>query len=176
MASPSPTEAPIAAPAAADATASPPAPYGEPPRIRFVGVGVNRLSSGRCRATVTLQRIDGEVVHGSADVEASAAGDLRGPAAATVEALHRATHSGHRFTLLGVKSVRAFDRQVVLVQIGFVAGDRPGHAPVALVGAAFADADLMRATVLAVLNATNRVLWTPQGAPRGAAPEAPGAA
>jgi hypothetical protein len=30
------------------------------------------------------------------------------------------------------------------------------------VGSAFADGDLMRATVLAVLNATNRVLWSPQ--------------
>ena len=170
MASPSPTEAPTAVPA--DSMAPSTTSYGEPPRIRFVGVGVNPLNSGRCRATVTLQRIDGELVHGSADVEASAAGDLRGPAAATVEALHRAVVAGHRFTLLGVKSVRAFDRHVVLVQIGFVAADRPGQPPTALVGAAFADADLMRATVLAVLNATNRVLWTPHGTPPGASPRA----
>ncbi len=134
---------------------------GEPPRIRFIGLGVSRGSSGRCRATVTLERIDGGTVDGAADVEASAAGDLRAGAAATLDALHRASSSGHRFALLGVKSVRAFDRHVVLVQLGVTAAEGAVGVPAQLVGSAFADGDLMRATVLAVLNATNRVLWSP---------------
>jgi hypothetical protein len=136
---------------------------GEPPRIRFMGLGVSRASSGRCRATVTLERVDGERVEGAADVEASAAGDLRAGATATLEALRRASRTGHRFTLLGVKSVRAFDRHVVLVQLGVTGAGAGAAAPAQLVGSAFADGDLMRATVLAVLNASNRVLWAPHG-------------
>ena len=138
----------------------------EPPRIRFIGLGVSRASSGRCRATVTLERIDGQLVDGAADVEVSAAGDLRGAATATLEALHRAAGTHHRFALLGVKSVRAFDRHVMLVQIGVTFADGAGGTQTPLVGSAFADGDLMRATVLAVLNATNRVLWVPQGVPQ----------
>ncbi len=146
-----------------DAPAQPPRPdaaRGEPPRIRFMGLGVNRAPSGRLRATVTLEGVDGRRSEGAADVEPSAAGDLRAGAAATLAALHHAAGTGHRFSLLGVKSVRAFDRHVVLVQLGFVpAGGADG--PLSLVGSAFSDGDLMRATVLAVLNASNRVLWTP---------------
>ncbi len=135
---------------------------GDPPRIRFMGLGVSRASSGRCRATVTLAAVDGRLAEGAADVEASAAGDLRAAATATLDALHRAAGSGHRFTLMGVKSVRAFDRHVVLVQLGVTTAGAPS-TPTQLVGSAFADGDLMRATVLAVLNASNRVLWAPQG-------------
>lgn len=136
---------------------------GEPPRIRFIALGVSRASSGQCRATVTLERVDGTTVEGAADAEASAAGDLRAAAVATLEALHRAARSEHRFSLLGVKSVRAFDRHVVLVQVGLAAAPGTTGAPTQLVGSAFADGDLMRATVLAVLNASNRVLWVPPG-------------
>jgi hypothetical protein len=135
---------------------------GDPPRIRFMGLGVSRASSGRCRATVTLAAVDGRLAEGAADVEASAAGDLRAAATATLDALHRAARSGHRFTLMGVKSVRAFDRHVVLVQLGVTTAGAPS-TPTQLVGSAFADGDLMRATVLAVLNASNRVLWAPLG-------------
>jgi hypothetical protein len=146
--------------------AAPHAPRGEPARIRFTGLSVHRAPSGCCRATVTLERTDGQPVEGAADAEAGTAGDLRAAAMATIEALHRAAKSGERFTLLGVKHVRAFDRYVVLVQLGRVGlaavrGPSGDGAPAQLVGSAFTDGDLMRATVLAVLNASNRVLWTP---------------
>jgi hypothetical protein len=75
-------------------------------------------------------------------------------AEATLEALHRAASTGHRFELLGVKTVRAFDETVVLAQVAVVAG----RGPTRLVGAAMGDDDQPRAAVLAVLNATNRVL------------------
>jgi hypothetical protein len=112
---------------------------------------------------VSLERTDGEAVDGAADVEASAAGDLRAAAAATLDALHRASRTEHRFSLMGVKSVRAFDRHVVLVQVGLAAAAGSAGRPTQLVGSAFADGDLMRATVLAVLNASNRVLWVAPG-------------
>ena len=151
----------VPAPAAPAAPAALLAPRGEPPRIRFVALRVSRAASGRCRAEVELEAVDGRTVVGAADVQAIAEGDLRAAAAATLDALHQAGPAGTaapRFTLLGVKSVRAFDQHVLLVQVGV----EPGVGrPARLVGSAFADADLMRATVLAVLNASNRVLWGP---------------
>ena len=103
---------------------------------------------------VELQRLDGSTVLGSREGHAIALGDLRIVAEATIDALHLASTSGLRFELLGVKTVRAFDETVVLVQVAVVAG----RAPVRLVGAAMGDTDLPRAAVLSVLNATNRVL------------------
>jgi hypothetical protein len=146
-----------------------PAPSrGEPPRIRFVALRVSRAPSGRCRAEVELQSVDGRTLCGAADVQAIAEGDLRAAAAATLDALHQAGQSGAsggkgpRFALLGVKNVRAFDQHVILVQLG--AESTSGEPPRRLMGSAFADADLMRAAVLAVLNASNRVLWGPHAA------------
>jgi hypothetical protein len=140
-----------------------PAPSrGEPPRIRFVALRVSRAPSGRCRAEVELQAIDGRTLGGAADVQPTVEGDLRAAAAATLDALHQASETGPRFTLFGVKNVRAFDQHVILVQLGadrFGATRTEGERPVRLMGSAFADADLMRAAVLAVLNASNRVLW-----------------
>ena len=147
-------------PASPPASAAPPAPArGEPPRIRFIALRVSRAASGRCRAEVELESIDGRAICGAADVQAIAEGDLRAAAAATLDALHQAGDGRHRFTLLGVKNVRAFDQHVILVQLSHD-GSTDGR-PTRLMGSAFADADLMRATVLAVLNASNRVLWGP---------------
>jgi membrane-bound lytic murein transglycosylase D len=76
---------------------------------------------------------------------------------ATVQALGRANSGGRRFELLGVKNVRAFDQTVVLVQVAVTGGDVPPR----LVGSSVGDDDLVGATVRAVLNASNRVLWVP---------------
>lgn len=136
---------------------------GDPPRIRFVAVRVSRAAGGRGRVEVELETVRGQSVCGTAEVQAIVEGELRAAAAATLEALHQATEVGHRFTLLGVKNVRAFDQHVILVQISLTEGpglDAEGR-PLRLVGSAFADADLMRGAVLAVLNASNRVLWAP---------------
>ena len=96
-------------------------------------------------------------------MQATAEGDLRAAAAATLDALHGASGTAHRFTLLGVKNVRAFDQHVLLVQLGVAApaGAAAGDGPTRLVGCAAAAEDLMRAAVFAVLNASNRVLWRP---------------
>jgi hypothetical protein len=120
----------------------------------LVALRAHRAPSGQCRAEVELQRADGERVVGAREGRAIALGDLRIVAEATLEALHRVATTGHRFELLGVKTVRAFDETVVLAQVALVAG----RGPTRLVGAAMGDDDLPRAAVLAVLNATNRVL------------------
>ncbi|GLC28086.1 hypothetical protein [Roseisolibacter agri] len=127
---------------------------GEPRRVRLLALRAQRFPSGLCRAEVELQRLDGTTVVGVREGHAIALGDLRIVAEATLDALHRASSSGMRFELLGVKTVRAFDETVVLVQVAVVAG----REPVRLVGAAMGDTDLPHAAVLSVLNATNRVL------------------
>ena len=127
---------------------------GEPRRVRLLALRAQRFPTGQCRAEVELQRLDGATVVGAREGFAIALGDLRIVAEATLDALHRASSSGVRFELLGVKTVRAFDETVVLVQVAVVAG----REPVRLVGAAMGDTDLPRAAVLSVLNATNRVL------------------
>lgn len=134
--------------------------HGEPPRIRLVDVRIRRPPSGHVDVDVDLQRVDGGRVTGHGAGHASAFGDLRIAADATVAALNRAAHSEHRFELVGVKSVRAFDHTVVLVLIALVGGDGPSR----LVGSAFAHADVAHAAVLAVLNATNRVFCRPTDA------------
>lgn len=130
---------------------------GEPPRIRFVALRVQRSSAGLCRAEVELARLDGAHVVGVHSGQSIALGDLRVAAEAAVAALHLASTTEHRFELIGAKSLRAFDQTVVLVQLAVVAG----RGPARLVGAAFGEQDTARAAVLAVLNATNRVLWSP---------------
>jgi hypothetical protein len=132
-----------------------PEPSGlEPRRVRLVSVRAHRAPSGQCRAEVELQVAEGEQVVGRREGHAIALGDLRVVAEATIEALHRCAVTGHRFELLGVKTVRAFDETVVLAQVAVV----EGRGPTRLVGAAMGGDDLPRAAVLAVLNATNRVL------------------
>ncbi|MDF1505829.1 hypothetical protein [Roseisolibacter sp. H3M3-2] len=126
-------------------------------RVRLVAVRIRRLPAGLARAEVDLQRPDGPVVTGTHEGPASADGDLRVVADATLDALHRASGGAVRFALQGVKTVRAFDETVVLVQVAVVAG----RAPVRLVGAAMGDADHARTAVLSVLNATNRILGQP---------------
>ena len=127
------------------------------PRIRLLALRAHRSPAGLCRAEVELERLDGTPVVGSRDGRAIAIGDLRIVAEATIDAIHRATTTDHRFELLGVKTVRAFDENVVLVQLSLVRGAGPAR----LVGAALGVPDCTRAAVLAVLNATNRVLAVP---------------
>jgi hypothetical protein len=140
-----------------ESESNPPAPEPtsfEPRRVRLVAVRAHRAPSGQCRAEVELQRSEGDAVVGRREGHAIALGDLRIVAEATLDALHRAATTGHRFELLGVKTVRAFDETVVLAQVAVVEGRGPSR----LVGAAMCADDLPRAAVLAVLNATNRVL------------------
>ena len=131
---------------------------GEAPRIRFLAVRIAaRTLNGRSRAEVDLRRVDGRVVTGRGEADPSVYGDQRAAALACVEALGQCGGAGHRFELLGVKNVRAFDQTIVLLQLGAATG----RGYLRLVGCAVGDDDLVAATVRAVLNASNRVLWLP---------------
>src|SRR5256884_8278757 len=86
-------------------------------RLRFKGFEFQRLASGRCRATVTLASPDGREFTGESEGIISQAGELRCGAAATVRALERGVQPTLAFELLGVKAVRAFDANAVIVSL-----------------------------------------------------------
>jgi hypothetical protein len=132
-------------------------------RIRFIEARTRGDQRAQCAVEVELERVDGRRVVGTRSGMPSAIGSIRIAAEAAVEALHLAVAEDQRFELVGVKSVRAFDQTVVLVLLT----TRGPRGVVRLVGAAVgesADAgDVTRAAVLAVLNASNRVLVLVRG-------------
>lgn len=126
-----------------------------PDRLRFSEFVLDRLPNGRCRARVVLGWQDGAEFSGETEGLSSQSGELRCAADACVLALTRATSNELRFEVLGVKSIRAFDANVVIVSLSLPSGERPQR----LIGCYLTeDADPTKGAALAVLNATNRIL------------------
>lgn len=126
-----------------------------PDRLRFAEFVLDRLPNGRCRARVVLGWQDGAEYPGEAEGLASSAGELRCAADACVMALTRATNNELRFELLGVKAIRAFDANVVIVSLSLPSA---GQAQRVIGCYMTEDADPTKGAALAVLNATNRIL------------------
>lgn len=101
-----------------------------------------------------LSLTDDEVWVGEGEGLGSQSGELRTAADACVAALSKAILGKATIELLGVKSVRAFDNNVVIVSMAYTE-DGKGQR---LVGCFLADTDSARGAALAVLNATNRIL------------------
>ena len=127
---------------------------GATPRLKFSGFDFDRSADAKCRARVVLSRADGAEFTGRAEGVASPAGELRCAAAAALDAIVQAAASQATFELLGVKAVRAFDQNVVIVSIAF---QEPGRA-LRLVGSHITETNPPRGAALAVLNATNRFM------------------
>lgn len=123
-------------------------------RLRFAGFEMNRTPSGQVSAEVRLEWLDGVSVVGKASGHTSPMGDHRIAAEATLRALEQFSGEALRFELVGVKATRAFDANVVIVALHVLRGEGPRR----LLGVHLAETDPMRSTVLAVLNATNRLL------------------
>lgn len=119
-------------------------------RVRFVAARMTTPRSGRAAAEVELEW-GGQGHAERAEGEASPPLELRLAATATLKALEGILRDRVRFSLLGIKSFRVFDTDVVVVLM------RTDHGS-PLVGASLASGDPYRAAALAVLNATNRVL------------------
>lgn len=119
-------------------------------RVRFLSVRTGPARTGGAGARVELEW-GGEVRTGEAHGESGAAMELRLVALATLHALEEVLEARTRFTLVGIKPMRAFEADVVVVLVR-----AEGVPP--LVGAALAADDAPRAVALAVLNATNRLL------------------
>lgn len=124
------------------------------PRLRFRGFDLDRTADGHCSARVALGWADGREYVGEATGMASAAGELRCAAAATVQAISQVAGGAAGFELLGVKAVRAFDQSVVIVSLSA----REGTRSLRLVGSYLTEGDPARGAALAVMNATNRVM------------------
>jgi hypothetical protein len=87
---------------------------------------------------------------------------MRAAVEATVRALAPLCDGRLRLELRGVRSLRAFD--AVLVIVSLIARPEAGDVPYRLIGSVAApDEDLVRGTVMAVLDALNRVMegYTP---------------
>ena len=122
-------------------------------RLKFSEFDFDTLPDGRCRARVGLQLGDHISFEGSSEGLGSPTGELRCAAQAAVQALEQAVKGKVDLELLGVKSVRAFDSTVVIVSLA--CHEQESHR---MVGSCLSEGHHARGAVLAVLNATNRML------------------
>lgn len=122
-------------------------------RLRFADFRFTRAPDGRCSASVSLEW-DGQVVSGQSSAVSNPMVDLRVAAEACLNALHAFTAGECSFELIGVKAVRAFDANVIIVSVT----SRQNEGTRRLLGVALVEDDPTRGAVLAMLNATNRVL------------------
>ena len=119
-------------------------------RVRFVAARLTAPRTGRAVAQVELEW-GGQTYRDEVEGETGAAVELRLAAQATLRALEAILNGRMQFSLVGIKSFRAFDTDVVVVLLR----TENVHA---LIGASLATGDPHRSASLAVLNATNRVL------------------
>ncbi|CAN5817358.1 hypothetical protein BH23GEM3_BH23GEM3_18090 [soil metagenome] len=121
-------------------------------RVAFVGAHLSYPQVGHARAQVSLEWQD-RVVAGEAEGASGPAADLRLCALAAVRALEQVLPDTPVAQLVGVKSVRVFDHDLVIVLLRSATNS---NQPV--VGACLDTSGPARSASLAVLNATNRVL------------------
>lgn len=121
-------------------------------RVRFEKIERTLQSSGMSRLRVTLEWM-GRFYTGEAWGETGDAVELRTAAAATIAAVNSVLGGDKGFRLIGVKSLRAFDADMVVVSIQ-CADPEPRH----YVGAVMADPDPLHGAARAVLHALNRVI------------------
>lgn len=124
-------------------------------RLRFTNFVFHRAPSGTCKSEVELEWMEGERVVGKADGVTSTLGDLRVAADAALRAIEQFSDGTLRFELVGVKTMRAFDANIVIVSVLATQGGGPQQR---LLGCHLAEDDPLRSAVVAVLHATNRVL------------------
>jgi hypothetical protein len=135
-------------------------PLADPPvsvkreRLRFTDFRFTRTPAGTCRAEVELEWFDGMRVTGSASGHSSPFGDLRIAAEAALQALESFVERQIQFEILGIRSLRAFDSNVVIAAVLARQGDDTRR----LIGCYLSEDGTPRDAVLAVLNATNRTL------------------
>jgi hypothetical protein len=122
-------------------------------RVRFADFSFTRTPSGQCTAQVELE-YEGQRVSGRSSGQSSPLADLRIAAEAALRALEQFTDNSLIFELIGVKLIRAFDANLVIVSVGL----RGSDAQARLVGCYLAESDTRRGAAVAVLNATNRIL------------------
>jgi hypothetical protein len=121
-------------------------------RLSFGSFTFTRSPAGRCIVQVELE-YNGKRFVGKTEGQSSPIGDLRLGAEAAIEAIEAFSQNSLGLELMGVKLVRAFDANVIIVSV-----TQRSARGTRLVGCYLADRDAVRGAALAVLNATNRVL------------------
>jgi hypothetical protein len=123
-------------------------------RLRLVACKVEHARGAMSRAIAEFEgRVDGERIEGRKEGSTCPGGDLRLAALATMDAIQQATSSALRLELIGVKPIRAFDTNIVVV----AAIAHHGGSTIRVVGAAIADEDPLVGTARATLHAVNRL-------------------
>lgn len=126
-----------------------------PERVRCHAVHSRMTQDSQCQIRVELEWTAGNYVEGEGAGTSTPHGILRAGAAAGVEAVSKLAGGRLSLDLRGVKIVRAFDTVVVIVALRGGSEDRNYE----LIGSTAApDGDLAHGAVLAVLDATNRIL------------------
>lgn len=123
-------------------------------RLRFSNFEFERTPTGRVTARVELEWNPGESVVGRSDGIATPLGDIRISVDATLRAIESFAQGSVTFELIGVKTMRAFDANVVMVSVLANTGSETHR----LLGCQLTDDDVYRGAVVATLQATNRVL------------------
>jgi len=123
-------------------------------RLRFTNFTFTRTPAGLCTAEVELEWLENVRVVGKATGQSSPVSDLRVAAEATINAIELFSEGALQLDLLGVKALRAFDANIIIVSVEL----KRGEGPTRLLGSHLAEKDPVRSAVVAVLNATNRIL------------------
>ena len=123
-------------------------------RLRFTNFVFTRTPAGLCTAEVELEWVEGVRVVGKATGQSSPVSDLRVAAEAALDAIERFSDGALQLDLLGVKALRAFDANIIIVSVEV----KRGEGPTRLLGSHLAEKDPVQSSVVAVLNATNRIL------------------
>jgi hypothetical protein len=121
-------------------------------RLRFGSFSFTRSPAGRCTVQVELE-YGGKRFMGRTEGQSSPIGDLRLGAEAAMQAVELFAQGRLGLELMGIKLVRAFDANVVVVSC-----TQRSARETRLVGCYLADRDPVRGSALAVLNATNRIM------------------
>jgi hypothetical protein len=121
-------------------------------RLNFSSFTFTRSPSGRCVVHVELE-YDNKRYTGTCEGQSSPIGDLRLGSEAAMQAIEAFSDGNLGLELMGVKLVRAFDSNVVIVSL-----TQRAQRGTRLVGCFLADQEPVRGAALAVMNATNRVL------------------
>ncbi len=128
---------------------------GTPRTIRFVRAQIDVIPGETCKALVEFERSNSELFTGTAEGGSSQADQLRAVARAAADAVSAVFKAeGTRVRVRGVKLVEAFAQTVVIVSLAVSQGVRNQS----LLGVTDGGDDPVKATALAVLNATNRFL------------------
>lgn len=124
-------------------------------RLSFEDFQMVRFPNGRSRVRVRMDWTQGRSYSGEAEGNQTLEGEVRAAADAALKAAAGATEGQLNLDLRGTKALKVFDSWVVVVMVRAWIEDEP----LQLLGAyPCPDEDTARGAVMAVLDATNRVL------------------